>query len=87
MLPQSEIIERNRLLLQALRGGLELRFGETILQSACAITRRTMPELTHLSIAIPTMNFLCCSPAGCTTPARSPLRNRSYSNAAALTGS
>ena len=33
MLPQSEIIERNRLLLQALRGGLELRFGETILQS------------------------------------------------------
>ena len=33
MLPQSEIIERNRLLLQALRGGIELRFGRTILQS------------------------------------------------------
>lgn len=33
MLPQSEIIERNRLLLQALRGGIELRFGGTILQS------------------------------------------------------
>ena len=33
MWTQTETIERNRILLQALRGGLELRFGRTVLQS------------------------------------------------------
>lgn len=33
MWTQTETIERNRILLQALQGGLELRFGRTVLQS------------------------------------------------------